>query len=214
MFRGVALILAIVLLVCGRNPATAADLELQADRVYRGACDAYSSGLYSIAFRDLMPYAVRGDAWSQFAIAEMLRTGNGTRRDRAEALIWYKRAAEQDYAPAQCNLGTSLYFGWGAPADAQLAIDWWLRAALNRNGHALFNLGVVVARGKAVPRDFVRAYRLLMESEGLGYVRAADVLTTLRSVMSSDDVLKAERMGFYDALDFSRTPVSPPGASR
>ncbi len=212
MFRPVFRVLCAVLLLAGHNPAIAADPALQTDRIYRGACDAYANKNYSIAFRDLMPYAVRGDAWSQFAVAEMLRSGRGTRLDQGESLIWYKRAAEQGYTPAQCNLGTSLYFGWGTPPDPQQAIDWWLRAALNRNAHALFNLGVVVARGKHVPRDLIRAYRLLMEAEGLGVARSSAILATLRKAMSSGDVLAAERTGFYDALRFSRTP--PPDRAR
>lgn len=174
------------------------------DHVYRNACEAYSSGAYSIAFRDLMPFAVRGDAWSQFAVAEMLRSGQGTPRNRKEALIWYRRAAEQGYGPAQCNLGTSLYYGRGAPADPQAAIDWWLHGARNHDAHAMFNLGTEVARGRYVPRDFVRAYRLLREASTLGYAGADKVMETLRKVMSPDQIVQAGRMSLHVALAFRR----------
>lgn len=195
------LVLAVAGILLSR-PAYAADQG----HVYEHACQAYSNGAYSIAFRDLMPFAARGDAWSQLAVAEMLRSGEGTTRNREEALIWYRRSAEQGFGPAQCNLGTSLYYGWGAPADPQAAMDWWLRAARNHNAHAMFNLGTEVARGRYVPRDLVRAYRLLREAATLGYAEANDVMKTLRKVMSRDQIVEAGRMSLHDALAFKRLP--------
>ena len=59
----------------------------------------------------------------------MLRTGRGTRRNREESLIWYRRSAEQGFTAAQCNLGMALFKGWGTRADPQATIDWWLMQA-------------------------------------------------------------------------------------
>ena len=171
---------------------------------YQRACDAYNRGNYFTAFEDLMPYAVRGDAQAQFAVAEMMRSGNGTKRNRAEALIWYRRAAEQGHGAAQCNLGTSLYNGWGADADPQAAIDWWLHAAVGGNARAMFNLGTVVAKGIHVKRDFSRAYRWMMEAEALGYVRAGDVMKTLEKAMTRRQMQDALAMTLDDTMNFTR----------
>ena len=171
---------------------------------YGRACEAFNQGAYSTAFEDLMPFAVHGDATAQFGVAEMLRTGSGTPRNRKEAIIWYRRAAEQEHSAAQCNLGVALYNGWGARADPQAAIDWWLHAALNGNAHAMFNLGTVIARGRHVTRDLVRAYWWLTESSVKGYPGAEDVLVTLRKVMTVRQISDAQKLTRHDAMDFTR----------
>lgn len=176
---------------------------------YERACEAYNRGAYFTAFHDLLPFAARGDAQAQFAIGEMLRTGRGTRRNREEALIWYRRSANQGHPAAQCNLGMSLYKGWGTKADPQAAIDWWLQAALNKNAHAMFNLGTVIARGRHVKRDFVRAYWWLTRASENGYAGAEDVLATLRKVMTPTQILLAQSLNPDDAMAFKRRPSAP-----
>jgi len=177
---------------------------------YSRACKAYNEGAYFTAFRDLLPFAARGDAQAQFAIAEMLRTGQGTRRNREEAVIWYRRAADQDHGAAQCNLGMSLFNGWGVSADPQAAIDWWLRAALNKNAHAMFNLGTVIARGRYVKRDFVRAYWWMMRASENGFSGADSVLATLRKIMTPTQIKLATRMSADDALSLNRRRLTIP----
>lgn len=174
---------------------------------YQKACEAYNRGDYFTAFEDLMPFAVRGDAQSQFAIAEMMRSGNGTKRNRPEALIWYRRAAEQGHSAAQCNLGTSLYNGWGTEADPHAAIDWWLQAAASGNARAMFNLGTVIAKGIYVKRDFSRAYRLMMQAEAGGYGQAADTLETLKKIMTPQQLEAALNLSLDDAMNFTRRPA-------
>jgi len=181
---------------------------------YQRACDAYNRGDFFTAFEDLMPYAARGDARSQFAIAEMLRSGNGTKRNRAEALIWYRRAAEQGHSVAQCNLGTSLYNGWGTDADPQAAIDWWMHAAINGNARAMFNLGTVIAKGIYVKRDFPRAYRLMMQAEAGGYTPAGDTLETLKKVMTASQLETALSLSLNDAMNISRRRRGKPQMRR
>jgi uncharacterized protein len=43
--------------------------------------------------------------------------------DYAQAVAWYRKAAEQGYANAQHALGLMLENGWGLPKDQQQAID-------------------------------------------------------------------------------------------
>lgn len=176
---------------------------------YGRACQAYNQGAYFTAFSDLMPFAVRGDAQAQFAVGEMLRTGNGTRRNRDEALIWTRRAALQGHSAAQCNLGISLFRGWGTDADPQAAIDWWLRAAINKNAHAMFNLGSVLARGRYVKRDLVRAYWWMTEASSHGYARADDVIVTLQKVMTPQQVSLAQTLTPDAAMTFNRLQTNP-----
>ena len=47
----------------------------------------------------------------------------------AEAAKWVRKAAEQDYAPAQADLGVMYWNGQGVPQDAVLAYMWLYMAA-------------------------------------------------------------------------------------
>lgn len=193
-------------------PAGAAE---EADpAAYGCACHSYNQGAYFTAFSDLMPFAVRGDAQAQFAIGEMLRTGNGTQRNREEALIWTRRAALQGHSAAQCNLGISLFRGWGAAADPQAAIDCWLRAAINKNAHAMFNLSSVLARGRYVKRDLVRAYWWMTEASSHGYVGADGVLVTLQKVMTPRQISLAQTLTPDAAMTFNRRRPERPHHKR
>lgn len=199
--KNVVSLLAGVMLLHAASHAYGAD---DSQTRYERACEAYNQGAYFTAFQDLLPFAARGDAQAQFAIGEMLRSGQGTQRNREEALVWYRRSANQGHAAAQCNLGTSLFNGWGTRPDPQQAIDWWLQAALNDNAHAMFNLGTVIARGRHVKRDFVRAYWWLTRASTNGYVRADAVLETLRKVMTGTQISIANKLTIDEAIDFDR----------
>lgn len=202
-----------VLMLIAFAPAIAGNAP---DGNYQRGCNAYSDGAYFTAFHDLLPFAARGDAQAQFFVAEMLRTGLGVKRNQAEALIWYRRAAEQGHLAAQCNLGTSLYRGWGTEPSPQKAIDWWLQAALSGSGYAMYNIGIAIGSGDHVKRDYVRAFRWMLAAAKAGYSSADTVLASLRKVMTADQLRRAETMSLDEAMRFSRRRPggsSPPDSS-
>ena len=51
------------------------------------------------------------------------------REDYAEALKWYRKAAEQGYPLAQSNLGGMYANGLGVAQDYTEAVDWYRKAA-------------------------------------------------------------------------------------
>ncbi len=59
----------------------------------------------------------------------MYRKGYGVKKDYAEAVSWFRKAAEQGNANAQNNLGWCYYNGKGVPKDRTKAIEWWKKAA-------------------------------------------------------------------------------------
>ena len=54
----------------------------------------------------------------------MYAKGNGVPQDYAEALKWYRKAAEQGYALAQYNLAVMYDNGNGVPQDDTTAYMW------------------------------------------------------------------------------------------
>jgi TPR repeat protein len=51
------------------------------------------------------------------------------KRDYAEAMAWFRKAAERGYAPAQYNLGKMYLKGQGVAVDREEARKWLTRAA-------------------------------------------------------------------------------------
>jgi len=60
--------------------------------------------------------------------------GSGIAVDKAEAVKWYKRAADAGDANAQNNLGVCYAKGAGVAVNKAEAVKWWKRAAAA--GHA------------------------------------------------------------------------------
>src|SRR5580692_2840090 len=93
-------------------------------------------------------------------------------RPRLAAALWFRKAAEQGYAPAQSNLGTLYLYGRGVTQDDSEAIIWFQKAAEQRHPVAMLYLGVMYAEGRGVPQDYVRAYMWFSLSAAQGEQRA------------------------------------------
>jgi len=63
-------------------------------------------------------------------------------QDFAEAAKWYLRAADQELADAQCNLGLCYQTGRGVRQNTTEAVRWFIRAARQGNKTAQHNLGL------------------------------------------------------------------------
>ena len=59
----------------------------------------------------------------------MYEKGLGVTRENSVAAVWYRRAADQDFAPAQVNLGFMYGVGAGVPQSFVLAYVWFSLAA-------------------------------------------------------------------------------------
>lgn len=89
----------------------------------------------------------------------MYANGNGVSKNATEAVKWYRKAAEQGYAPAQSNLGVMYTKGEGVPKDSAEAVKWYRRAAEQGLAPAQSNLGVLYATGEGVPKDSTEAVK-------------------------------------------------------
>ncbi|MDG1302395.1 MAG: tetratricopeptide repeat protein, partial [Opitutae bacterium] len=69
--------------------------------------------------------------------------GNGIPEDDAEAVRWYRKAAEQGNAQAQYNLGRMYANGNGVPEDNVMAYLWWNLAAAQGIESAKKNKGIL-----------------------------------------------------------------------
>ena len=75
----------------------------------------------------------------------------------AEAVSWYRIAADQGDADAQYNLGTMYRDGEGVPRDYAEALKWFRKAAVQGDARAQASLGIMYTIGSGVPQDYVLA---------------------------------------------------------
>src|SRR6266487_1342423 len=73
--------------------------------------------------------AEAGDAESEVELGLRYEHGKGVAKDQAEAVKWYRKAAEQNLAAAQYNLGVCYDKGAGVAIDHTEAAKWYRKAA-------------------------------------------------------------------------------------
>jgi hypothetical protein len=101
----------------GGLPAPKADIE------------AYNRGDYATAYRLTLPLAQRGDRIAQYNMGTLYAKGLGVRQDQAQAVVWFRRAAEQGVVGAANDLGIAYGLAQGVPRDTVQSYVWLTRAA-------------------------------------------------------------------------------------
>lgn len=162
MIRTIALVLAVWL--ADIVPGSAAELE--------EAVAAAANGQHAMAMRRLMPLAAKGDARAQFDVGFMQAFGWGVPRNPAEAMAWYRKAADQGLAVAQHYLGVVYYNGEGVARDHGEASRWFSRAAAQGFAQSQYMLGLMMLDGRVVAQDVVQGYAWLVMA-GRNGVRSA-----------------------------------------
>jgi TPR repeat protein len=119
--------------------------------------------------------AEAGDAKFQEIMGECYYDASssfGVPKDYAEAVKWYRLAAEQGNVFAQYELGRMYHNGTGVPKDYAEAAKWWRLAAEQGNAGAQSNLGVFYANGVGVPKDSAEAVKWYRKAAEQGLAMA------------------------------------------
>ena len=122
--------------------------------------------------QSLRQQAEQGNAGAQTELGYLYHTGEGVKRDFAEAVKWYRRAAEQGHPDAQYNLGVAFAFGEGVKRDLTQASNWYRRAAEQGHAVAAFSLGLSYLYGDGVQQNSRQAAEWFRQSAEQGYTRA------------------------------------------
>jgi len=110
----------------------------------------------------------------------------------AEALKWFRKAAEQGDRDAQTALGQMYENGDDVTQNYTIAAKWYKKAAehvpdLNGASQGRTHLGMLYLDGRGVPRDDVQAYMWFR----LG--NSEPNLSLAKARMTSEQILEAER---------------------
>jgi TPR repeat protein len=91
-------------LVIGLSLALAGTTNAWAQDFDKGL-NAYRNADYATALEEWRPLAEKGNAKAQDGLGLMYATGKGVPKNSIAAADWWMRAAQQNYAKSQYNLG-------------------------------------------------------------------------------------------------------------
>jgi len=98
-------------------------------------------------------HAEKGDAQSQFDLGAAFYSGSlGLPKDAVEAVKWFRKGAEQNYAQAQSSLGLCYKNGEGVVKDYVEAIKWFRKGAVQNCRDAQYNLGLCYTFAQGVAK--------------------------------------------------------------
>lgn len=128
---------------------------------------------------------------------------------------WFRKAADQEYAIAQNDLGICLFNGRGIAKDEAEGIQWTRKAAKNGSEQAQLNLAVFYFKGQGGGRDLISAHAWATLAEN-GEEKVADQARGLRSQVEAtmSDAQIAESAKLVPKLmmptDSAPEPVNSP----
>ena len=128
---------------------------------FNEALDAFNAGHFARAFAIWSRLAGEGDAKSQASLGFMYYSGKGVRRDDAQSLFWFRRAAEAGQPTAQFFLGLQYFYGRGVARDLAQAYSWCDIALTNGYPESLSCRDAAALQ--MTPEDQRRAARLTTE---------------------------------------------------
>jgi TPR repeat protein len=124
----------------------------------------------------------------------MYRDGRGVPQDYTDAVMWFRKAADQGDAVAQYLLGDQYAKGEGAPQDYAEAMIWFRKAAEQGHPVAKLYLGVMYAEGRGVPQDYVRAHMWFSLSAAQGEQKAVKALDMAERRMTPAQIAEAQKL--------------------
>lgn len=108
-------------------------------------------------FDGQLTLAREGNAQAMYEVGQMYELGMGTSASRADAISWYRKAAELGHGPATYQMGYAYYWGKGVTKDRRQAHTWFERAANAGSQAAMPYLSKMYALGQGVPQDKQKA---------------------------------------------------------
>src|SRR5688500_8564601 len=140
---------------------------------YAAGLTAFNRKDFAHAFSEWIESAKAGDAHAQHGLGMLYEMGQGVPyADPKAASEWYRKAADQNYAPAINNLARLFADGRGVKQDVPKAIELWSKAAEAGNTTARFNLGLQYAAGVGVKKDLKKAAEYLLQAAESGLPEA------------------------------------------
>lgn len=120
--------------------------------------------------RQIQLQAEQGEAKAQNELGLLYEIGvDGLLlKDYVKAAAWHRKAAAQNYANAQYDLGRMYLYGYGVDADYAMALNWFKQAAEQGYVFAQSNVGIMYYFGYGVPKNDFEACKWFLIAENSG----------------------------------------------
>lgn len=157
---------------------------------------------YAKELRWFLSVAEIGDGDVLLNVANLFNcTNGGLPQDSAEAVRWYRLAADKGNEEALCFIGKMYETGDGVEQDFSEAMRWYQLAAERGNAGAMFNIGSMYTRSQGVsvdPRELYFWYSLcltypLPELQANHAKKALDILKTKLAPESITEIQERAR---------------------
>ena len=189
--------------------------------------NAYNSGDYRTALKELLPYANEGKASAQYALGWMYRWGKGVLIDYPEAYKWFEKSGNQGFDRASSEVASMYYWQEGinnysvknfdkyqqvSARNYKSSFKWMKKAAEQGNIIAMYKVGLFYAKGFHIPQNKSEAKKWF----NLAYASAP---SDLKQSSRADSTLiedieyanKSMEQGYYDDGDVNIRTVSGTG---
>jgi TPR repeat protein len=110
----------------------------------------------------------------------MYKYGWGVPKDDAQAVVWWRKAADQGDPEAQNALGFMYVVGEGVPKDYAHALSWFHKSAAQGFPNAQTAIGSMYRDGYGVPKDYAQAEIWYRKAIAQGYEDAKKKLAALK----------------------------------
>jgi TPR repeat protein len=162
----------------GAETANQPDASIQLR--YEQAHMAVNNKHYHEAFNRFSQLADEGHPAAQHVVGVMYEKGIGVKKDLKKAVVYYRKAADQDFGDAQSALGHMYLVGNAALyKDASQAKEWLTKAAAKEVPQAEYTLGMLHADGDKIPQDLQKAAQYLRSAASHGIAEAELALAKL-----------------------------------
>lgn len=116
--------------------------------------------------------AEKGDAVAQAELASAYFHGWEVEQDDAQALVWYRKSADQGAPQGECGLAWMYSHGLGVSQDYSQAIHWYKLGADQGSAPCQNGLAYFYVSGRGVQQDHGEALRLYRLAANQGYAKA------------------------------------------
>ncbi|WP_034159421.1 SPOR domain-containing protein [Sphingomonas sp. ERG5] len=180
-------------------------LAMPAAADVKAGVDAWGRGEYKLAVDEWRPAAIAGDADAQFNLGQAYKLGRGVPVDIVMAESWYRKAALQGHPQGETNYGLIL-FQSGKRAEA---LPWLEKSVARGEPRAQLVLGTMLYNGDGVPRDWPRAYALMVRSAASGLPQASSVQAQMDQYIPQDQRQQGLVLARQYEADAARSPLPP-----
>jgi TPR repeat protein len=129
----------------------------------------------TVPFEVIKARAEKGDAKAESYLGAYYLSGTGA-PNAVEAVKWLRKAAEQEEADAQYNLGFCYDNGQGVMRDVAEAARWYRKSAEQGIANAQFRLGVYYENGWGGTKDSTEAVKWYRKAAEQGLANAQHLL--------------------------------------